>query len=58
MQINDPAPSENQHRALQLLNDVYGYDTFRGRQAQIIDQVCIGRDALVLMPTGGGKSLC
>ena len=47
MQINDPAPSENQHRALQLLNDVYGYDTFRGRQAQIIDQVCIGRDALV-----------
>jgi ATP-dependent DNA helicase RecQ len=41
-----------------VLRDVYGYPEFRGDQAAIIDHVCAGRDALVLMPTGGGKSLC
>jgi len=41
-----------------VLRDVYGYDQFRGSQEAIVDAVCGGRDALVLMPTGGGKSLC
>ncbi len=44
--------------ALDVLHRVWGYDAFRGEQAAIIDQVVGGGDALVLMPTGGGKSLC
>ncbi|MGA8880881.1 MAG: RecQ family ATP-dependent DNA helicase, partial [Azonexus sp.] len=45
-------------RALNVLRDVFGYPAFRGAQADIIDHVANGGDALVLMPTGGGKSLC
>src|SRR6195952_4751319 len=41
-----------------ILHRVFGYDTFRGQQADIVDRVIKGGDALVLMPTGGGKSLC
>jgi len=43
---------------LDLLRSVFGYPAFRGAQAEIIDHVSSGGDALVLMPTGGGKSLC
>ena len=41
-----------------VLGQVFGYDHFRGQQAAIVEHVCGGGDALVLMPTGGGKSLC
>lgn len=41
-----------------ILQEVFGYSEFRGEQEAIIDQLCLGGDALVLMPTGGGKSLC
>ena len=43
---------------LDILQQVFGYSAFRGQQAAVVDQVCGGGDALVLMPTGGGKSLC
>jgi ATP-dependent DNA helicase RecQ len=43
---------------LPILREVFGYDTFRGPQEAIVNHVCAGGDALVLMPTGGGKSLC
>ncbi|MGB1311457.1 MAG: DNA helicase RecQ, partial [Leucothrix sp.] len=45
-------------RALEILNQTFGYDEFRHNQADIVDTVIAGGDALVLMPTGGGKSLC
>ncbi|KAB1642188.1 DNA helicase RecQ [Gulosibacter chungangensis] len=44
--------------ALSTLQRVWGYPDFRGPQRQIVDTVIAGQDALVLMPTGGGKSLC
>ncbi|MDX1568885.1 MAG: DNA helicase RecQ [Xanthomonadales bacterium] len=44
--------------ATQILSEVFGYRAFRGLQKEIIESACEGRDALVLMPTGGGKSLC
>jgi ATP-dependent DNA helicase RecQ len=44
--------------ALDVLRTTFGYDTFRGDQQQIVEHVIAGGDALVLMPTGGGKSIC
>ena len=41
-----------------ILHEIFGYEQFRGPQAAIVDHVVAGGDALVLMPTGGGKSLC
>jgi ATP-dependent DNA helicase RecQ len=53
-----PAMTEPDPRAKQILRDVFGYTSFRGQQAEIVDHLAAGGDALVLMPTGGGKSLC
>jgi ATP-dependent DNA helicase RecQ len=49
---------DTRSNALHLLQTVFGYPAFRGQQAEIVEQVASGGDALVLMPTGGGKSLC
>jgi len=49
---------DTSQRALHLLQTVFGYPAFRGQQGQIVDHVGNGGDALVLMPTGAGKSLC
>ena len=45
-------------KSLEILQTVFGYDDFRGQQQKVIEQLVTGADALVLMPTGGGKSLC
>ncbi|MDO8718742.1 MAG: RecQ family ATP-dependent DNA helicase [Polaromonas sp.] len=50
--------SSPQPTALDVLSQVFGYQQFRGPQQAIVDHVVNGGDALVLMPTGGGKSLC
>jgi ATP-dependent DNA helicase RecQ len=49
---------DHNERALHLLQTVFGYPAFRGQQGEIVSHVAGGGDALVLMPTGGGKSLC
>ncbi|MEU6588324.1 DNA helicase RecQ [Streptomyces sp. NPDC046881] len=51
-------PGAADSEALATLHRVFGYDAFRGEQQAIIEHVVAGGDALVLMPTGGGKSLC
>jgi ATP-dependent DNA helicase RecQ len=43
---------------LEVLHEVFGFEAFRGAQAEIIGAVCAGRDAVAIMPTGAGKSLC
>ncbi len=58
MDMTPNAALETATDTLPILRDVFGYDTFRGQQRDIIDHVVANGDALVLMPTGAGKSLC
>ena len=44
--------------AEEILKRYFGFETFRGFQKEVIETILEGRDAMVLMPTGGGKSLC
>jgi len=53
-----PPAAPRYESALDALREVFGYEAFRGEQQSVIDHIIGGGDALVLMPTGGGKSLC
>ncbi|MDM0082961.1 DNA helicase RecQ [Variovorax sp. J31P179] len=55
---SDSAPSSGADDPQSILHEIFGYAQFRGPQQSIVDHVVAGGDALVLMPTGGGKSLC
>lgn len=56
--MSSTASSASPTQPLRILQEVFGYSAFRGQQQAIIEHVSTGGDALVLMPTGGGKSLC
>ena len=49
---------EASERKYKILKDIWGYTTFRPQQEKVVDHVLAGKDCLVIMPTGGGKSLC
>jgi len=51
-------PTPTSETARRILKEVFGYDAFREPQAEVVEHVCRGGDAFVLLPTGGGKSLC
>ena len=53
----EDGPAGNE-KALKILREVFGFEQFRGLQADVIDALTAGENSLVLMPTGGGKSLC
>jgi ATP-dependent DNA helicase RecQ len=57
-QVASPGAGSRLSDPAEVLRRVFGYDTFRDGQQEIIDHLIGGQDALVLMPTGGGKSLC
>ena len=57
-QAQNQAQHQAQSQAQQTLQRVFGYTSFRGEQQAIVEHIVAGGDALVLMPTGGGKSLC
>ncbi|WP_372998230.1 DNA helicase RecQ [Marinobacter sp.] len=57
-QLSTERPTNSGRDPEQVLHEVFGYESFRPLQGDIIREVSEGRDALVLMPTGGGKSLC
>jgi ATP-dependent DNA helicase RecQ len=57
-QVASPVAGSRLSDPTEVLRRVFGYDTFRGGQQEIIDHLIGGQDAVVLMPTGGGKSLC
>jgi ATP-dependent DNA helicase RecQ len=54
----ESASNSSREAALSVLQKIYGYRSFRGQQAEIVEHVTTGGNAFVLMPTGGGKSLC
>ena len=56
--MSDDRMDTSERTPLGVLSRVFGYSAFRGAQERIVEQVTAGGDALVLMPTGGGKSLC
>lgn len=53
-----PAEGQGPEKPVEVLQRIYGYPSFRGQQADVIDHVVSGGDAVVLFPTGAGKSLC
>jgi len=53
-----PADGQGPEKPVEVLQRIYGYPSFRGQQADVIDHVVSGGDAVVLFPTGAGKSLC
>ena len=58
MLLSDVVQPAHPSAALKTLQEIFGYEAFRGEQQAVIDHIVAGGNALVLMPTGGGKSLC